>query len=159
MFFRYGAQLRKDPTWRPQGRHHADIFTIDYCPPNQLATGAADGQILVWNTNLMKTVAQFTALPAGTITGPLNDKVPVDKVLWLRSRCEGASSRRARVGNLVSSAHGGFLHIWNSNNSELLCKFQGSKLKTGEQVCTAALGPCARVEGWWGLLLLLFFEF
>eukprot|EP00730_Choanoeca_flexa_P006417 TRINITY_DN12148_c1_g1_i1.p2 TRINITY_DN12148_c1_g1~~TRINITY_DN12148_c1_g1_i1.p2 ORF type:complete len:996 (+),score=219.07 TRINITY_DN12148_c1_g1_i1:5156-8143(+) len=134
-------QLHQDPTWKPRGGHTSDVLTIDHCAPNMLATGDSNGQIIVWNTNLMKAVGSFSALrtASASSTRTAREKLmmantsAVDQVLFLASRQKAAASRRKKVGFLVSAAHAGWIHFWNVYRGELLCKFRGTKLKTGDQ--------------------------
>ena len=92
----------------------------------------------------MKAVSTFTACTSVTSAGLartaretllLANSSAVDQVLWLPSRQRiAAANRRKRVGSLISAAHAGWIHVWNAFRGELLCKFRGTKLKTGDQV-------------------------
>jgi hypothetical protein len=76
----------------------------------------------------------------------------VDQVLWLPTRQQMASAnRRKRIGVLVSAAHAGWIHVWNAFRGELLCKFRGTKLKTGDQVRLAQPHVC----GMQGMVLII----
>lgn len=139
------------------------MLTIDHCAPNLLATGDSQGQIMIWNTkytlcclalkqklpdlcylhSLMKVVSSFAAVKSANSAGHartareklmLANTSAVDQVLWLASRQRAAANRRKRVGFLVSAAHAGWIHFWNVYRGELLCKFRGTKNKTGDQV-------------------------
>lgn len=129
--------LNPDPLWHPTGGHHGDISTMDFLQPAMLATGAEDGTIKIWNTNLMKTVADFNPREAvrqrvpsaNHSTGVQSllataNKTPVDRVLWLRTRVK--AGRRAKTASLVASGQGGLCQFWSPFKGTLMGWFTAS---------------------------------
>ena len=52
-----------DEYWQSGGssaHHKDDILCVAYCRPHYLATGSFDGQIIIWNIDSEKMIAQFT---------------------------------------------------------------------------------------------------
>ncbi|EGD73223.1 hypothetical protein PTSG_12227 [Salpingoeca rosetta] len=148
-FRRTPADLRKDklypdPMWQPEGGHSGEISTMAFLPPALLATGAADGTIRVWNTNLMKTVAEFSPreamrhrVPSARQTTGVQsllstaNKTPVDRVLWLRTRIRGG--RRLKTASLVSSGQGGMCQFWSPFKATLLGWFTAAHSKLANE--------------------------
>ena len=139
-------QLNPDPLWHPTGGHHGDISTMDFLQPAMLATGAEDGTIKIWNTNLMKTVADFNPREAvrqrvpsaNHSTGVQSllataNKTPVDRVLWLRTRVK--AGRRAKTASLVASGQGGLCQFWSPFKGTLMGWFTASHSRLANEVC------------------------
>ncbi|XP_013420475.1 WD repeat-containing protein on Y chromosome isoform X3 [Lingula anatina] len=46
--------IKAETNWKGGQVHKEDILSVDYCPPNLLATGTFDGEIVVWSTDTDK---------------------------------------------------------------------------------------------------------
>ena len=119
---------------------------MDFLQPAMLATGAEDGTIKIWNTNLMKTVADFNPREAvrqrvpsaNHSTGVQSllataNKTPVDRVLWLRTRVK--AGRRAKTASLVASGQGGLCQFWSPFKGTLMGWFTASHSRLANEVC------------------------
>ncbi|KAL5017844.1 hypothetical protein ScPMuIL_003566 [Solemya velum] len=129
--------LKATTAWKGGQLHQDDILSIDFCPPNFLATSSFDGEIIVWN---LETEKIFVRLNKGSPTNifrriesmqtksnnatPMNSRpnsrhrkihkvpkgqvAPVDKLLFLKAR---ANVKNPDSAILVSSG-GGWLQWW-----------------------------------------------
>lgn len=57
--------LKATTDWKGGQLHQDDILSIDFCPPNFVATSSFDGEIIVWN---VKTEKIFVRLRKGRPT-------------------------------------------------------------------------------------------
>ncbi|XP_070580974.1 cilia- and flagella-associated protein 337-like [Ptychodera flava] len=48
------AFIHADSSWRGGQIHKDDILSVDYCPPNLLATASFDGEVIVWSVETEK---------------------------------------------------------------------------------------------------------
>ncbi|XP_048248360.1 WD repeat-containing protein on Y chromosome-like isoform X1 [Haliotis rufescens] len=119
--------------WKGGQLHKDDILSIDFCPPNFVATAGFDGEIIVWDletekmfirlrkgqqTNLNRKIEDLTASLKNERPNSRHKKkhrvqkgepVPVDKVMFLRDR----AAIRFTESAVVVSSEGGVLHWWN----------------------------------------------
>jgi WD40 repeat protein len=121
-----------------------------------VATGSADGEVIVWNLNLMKATFRLTAADGGSSEllsdGPklraskanlFQTQRAVDRVLWLQHRAQGRDRRRGGA-ILVSSAHGGHLFFWELKQGRSIASFCASHSKLGSEV-----SPGVEMPGTW----------
>lgn len=131
--------------WQPEGGHLGDVTTISIAAPNLLATGATDGFIKIWNTNLMKVVSEFSPreaikqrVPSARQSSHVQSllsavqKTPIDKILWLCSRIK--LGRRLKCASLISSGQGGLCQFWSPFKSTLVGWFSAAHSKLANEV-------------------------
>ncbi|XP_039601667.1 WD repeat-containing protein on Y chromosome [Polypterus senegalus] len=106
--------------------HKEDILCIAQCPPNLLATGSYDGEIIVWNMVSGHIYCRLrTPLPQDCSTIAGIDK-SVSKVIFLKS----CAKKNESTSSLVSSGPQGYINFWNlMNGGKLMGTFQASRFK------------------------------
>ncbi|XP_032888124.1 WD repeat-containing protein 49 [Amblyraja radiata] len=85
--------------WKGKAQHHNDILCAAFLPPQTLATGSYDGEIVIWNNNSENASSRFHPC--------------LNQTLQLRSG--GA--------NLVTCGASGVVRFWNSFKCQLLSEF------------------------------------
>ncbi|KAI8818235.1 WD40-repeat-containing domain protein, partial [Fimicolochytrium jonesii] len=121
--------LKVQPTVTMPSAHKDDVLTMAFSPPDLLATGSYDGEIIFVNVG-----------GAGTIVGrvkvddPDDRRVSVDKILFLHRRAQDPDSR----ANLISSGSDGIVRWWNTHET-LLVHEQDATLGRHEGVFSMCL--------------------
>ncbi|XP_042195191.1 WD repeat-containing protein 49 [Callorhinchus milii] len=123
--------------WHGVTEHQDDIFCAAFLPPQTLATGSYDGDIVIWNSISEKasdTIAesQHQAQPLSStdsnarsipLTDLSNEDIEWDcrttRLFFLVAR----TSRASGAANLVSSCSYGVVRFWNTLDNQLLAEF------------------------------------
>ncbi len=150
--------VRQDTRWAPSVAHSDDILAMDNCGETLLATGSFDGDIIVWNLKLARSLKKFDSRSFrkklntskskadGTTDAHLpkiasTARAAVDELLWLKARVKlitensqrGGTLAMASMGTLVSSSDGGCICLWNALKGDLLGAFYAVDDKFGSE--------------------------
>ncbi|KAK2183025.1 hypothetical protein NP493_327g03000 [Ridgeia piscesae] len=112
--------------WKGSQVHTDDVLSLSFSAPSTLATGAYDGEIIIWNNNseqaskrlLQRTKQHGSQKPAEASSGV--DGHAVTRLQFLETR-KGNSA--AGGANLVSCGGNGWLRFWSTTHQTLLAEF------------------------------------
>ncbi|XP_069131359.1 LOW QUALITY PROTEIN: cilia- and flagella-associated protein 337-like [Argopecten irradians] len=114
--------------------HKEDILAIAQSPPNLIATGSYDGEVIVWNMVSGHIFCHLHApVPPNYEDESLDGDLSVNRLVFLKSR-----ESRKTSASLIASGPRGHIHFWNVfQGGSMMAQFKGSK-NSGGMITTMA---------------------
>ncbi|XP_029027230.1 WD repeat-containing protein on Y chromosome isoform X2 [Betta splendens] len=112
------------PPWQDdRGRgHREDILCVEHCPPSLLATGAYDGEIIVWNVVSGCIQSRFVSPPPAEYQNIQGLDSSVTSLIFVKLQQFPSASL------LICSGAVGFLNLWNVHDGgTFVSSFQASR--------------------------------
>ncbi|XP_057213817.1 uncharacterized protein LOC130568789 [Triplophysa rosa] len=103
--FSNDTHVKADLSWKPGCQHSEDILAMDHCPSlGILATGSYDGEIIIWNMSLQRSITRLQRSPQDKMGPQQRLYPPVHRLLFLQRRAQKNVSKNSAV--LLSSQAG-----------------------------------------------------
>ncbi|XP_056627857.1 WD repeat-containing protein 49 isoform X2 [Triplophysa dalaica] len=103
--FSNDTYVKADLSLEPGCQHSEDIIAMDHCPSlGILATGSFDGEIIMWNMGLQRSITRLQRSPPDKMGGKQRLYPPVHRLLFLQRRAQKNVLKNSAV--LLSSQAG-----------------------------------------------------